>query len=272
MRSRGYSTECVSGMFDFSLSEHIKLEGLVDTHIHTAPDVRDRFMNDIELASAALREGMEAVVIKSHTEPTSGRAALASEVTGMRVIGGVTLNTSVGGLNPDAVHAAAMMGGRFVWLPTVSVGRAAGDLDGVISAVAEHDMVLGTGHLKPPEIFHVLDLAADYGAGKIIINHPLTGVVGATLEEQREMSRRAYLEHCLVACMPRHDGLDFERIVESVRYVGAERCIMATDFGQGHNPSPIAGMKQFIYLMKKHGFSHSDITMMCRDNPLELIS
>lgn len=78
---------CVSGMFDFSLSENIKLNGLVDTHIHTAPDVRDRFMNDIELASAALREGMEAVVIKSHTEPTSGRAALTSEVTGMRVIG-----------------------------------------------------------------------------------------------------------------------------------------------------------------------------------------
>ncbi|MGB9837946.1 DUF6282 family protein [Methanothermobacter sp.] len=259
-------------MFDFSISEHIKLDGLVDTHIHTAPDVRVRSMNDIELAFAALREGMEAVVIKSHTEPTSGRAALASEVTGMRVIGGVTLNTPMGGLNPEAVHAAAMMGGRFVWLPTVSVGRAEGDLDAVLSAVAEHEMVLGTGHLKPHEIFHVLDLAADHGVGKIVINHPLTGAVGATLEEQREMSRHAFLEHCLVACMPRHDGLDFELIAESVRYVGVERCIMATDFGQGHNPSPIAGMKQFIYLMKKHGFSHSDIMMMCRHNPLELIS
>ncbi|MDK2875005.1 MAG: hypothetical protein PWP13_881, partial [Methanothermobacter sp.] len=61
-------------MFDFSLSEDIELSGLVDTHVHTAPDVKERIMNDLELAHAALDEGMEAVVIKSHTEPTAGRA------------------------------------------------------------------------------------------------------------------------------------------------------------------------------------------------------
>ena len=258
--------------FDFSLSADIELSGLVDTHVHTAPDVKERIMNDIELAYAALDEGMEAVVIKSHTEPTAGRAGLVSEVTGMRVIGGVTLNTPVGGLNPDAVEATALMGGKFVWLPTTSAGSAGGDLEAVLSAVGEHEMVLGTGHLKPDEIFRVLDLAAEHGVRRIIINHPLTGVVGATPEEQREMSRRAYLEHCLVACMPRHDGLDFESIAEAVRYVGVRRCILATDFGQGHNPSPILGMKHFIYLMRQHGFSDRELRIMCRENPLRLIS
>ncbi|MEJ8543643.1 DUF6282 family protein [Methanothermobacter wolfeii] len=259
-------------MFDFESSFHIKLDGLVDTHIHTAPDVRERLLNDLELASAALREGMEAVVIKSHVESTAGRARLASEATGMRVLGGVTLNDSVGGLNPDAVRAAARMGGRFVWLPTVSAGNVTGDLHEIMGIIGEHDMVLGTGHLKPDEIFHVLDIAAEYRIRKVIVNHPLTGVVGASLEEQKEMSGRAYLEHCLVACMPRHDGLDFRRITEAVRYVGPERCILATDFGQRHNPSPMDGLKQFIHLMRMEGFRDEDIIRMCRDNPLELIS
>lgn len=258
-------------MFEFRASGNFKLEGLIDTHIHTAPDLKERLLDDIELARAALRERMHAVVIKNHFEPTAGRAALASKHTGMMVLGGVTLNSSVGGLNPEAVRTSAALGGKFVWLPTISRGTVRGDLEGVLGQVAEHNLVLGTGHLKPEEILGVLDLAADSGVKRMVVNHPLTGVVGATLEEQKEMSRRAFLEHCFVACMPEHDGLDFDRIVDAVNYVGHRHCILATDFGQKHNPSPIDGMKEFLWLMNQRGFSHKKLRVMCRDNPLKLI-
>ena len=44
----------------------------------------------------------------------------------------------------------------------------------------------------------------------------------------------------------KHDNLDPVLIKDSIKKVGAKRCLMATDFGQIHNPSPVNGMKMFI--------------------------
>jgi hypothetical protein len=41
-------------------------------------------------------------------------------VPGIRVLGAIALNRSVGGLNPTAVEIAARSGARIVWFPTVS--------------------------------------------------------------------------------------------------------------------------------------------------------
>ena len=50
-------------------------------------------------------------------------------------------------------------------------------------------MVLATGHLNPKTIFQVIDDARSCGVKKIVINHPLTSVVGASIEEQKDMSK-----------------------------------------------------------------------------------
>lgn len=62
----------------------------------------------------------------------------------------------------------------------------------MIIIVAENDMVLATGHLKPSQIFQVLDIAQEYNLKKILINHPLTKVVGANLDEQKEMGKYGF--------------------------------------------------------------------------------
>lgn len=253
------------------------LKGFIDTHLHTAPDAKPRLLNDLEAAEAASQEKMGAIVIKSHLEPTSGRAAIARIQTGFDVFGGVCLNSSVGGLNLEAVKTAASMDGKVVWLPTTSwdeidftLKENWDKLEDIITLIAEDDLILATGHLQVADIFHVLDLASSRGVEKIIINHPLTRVVGATVEEQKEMSRRAYLEHCYVACLPGHDGLDPQRIATAIKEVGASRCILATDLGQIHNPQPTQGFKVFIDTMMKLGISPKEIEIMCRANPNHL--
>lgn len=253
------------------------LEGFIDTHLHTAPDAKSRLLNDLEAAEAASREKMGAIVIKSHLEPTSGRAAIARIQTGLDVFGGVCLNSSVGGLNVEAVKTTASMDGKVVWLPTTSrdeidftLKENWDKLEDIITLIAEDDLILATGHLQVADIFPVLDLAGSRGVDKIIINHPLTRVVGATVEEQKEMSRRAYLEHCYVACLPGHDGLDPQRIATAVKEVGARRCILATDLGQIHNPQPTQGFKVFIDTMMELGISHKEVEIMCRVNPNHL--
>jgi hypothetical protein len=254
------------------------LKGFIDTHLHTAPDIKPRLISDIEAALQAKNEQMMGIVVKSHVEPTSGRAALASQVTGLMVWGGVCLNQSVGGLNIQAVNTAAMMGGKVVWFPTTSRDQIKLNrdqkteelLEEILTIILENEMVLATGHLKVEDTFHILDLAQSMGLSKVMVNHPLTQVVGASLEEQKEMSRTAFLEHCYVACLPGHDQLDPERIIQSIKEIGAERCIMATDLGQFQNPEPVLGFKTYIKHLMDSGISWKEIFQMCHINPSQL--
>jgi hypothetical protein len=251
------------------------LTGFIDTHIHTSPDVKPRLLNDYEAALEAQEKGMGAIVLKSHVEPTAGRAYITHRVTGFPVWGGVTLNLSVGGLNPEAVRDTALMGGKIIWLPTIHHKEIALDhdaLDEILHLVKEYNLVLATGHLDPEGIFQVIDQCQSLGVEKIMVNHPLTLVVGASLDEQKEMARHAYLEHCWVATMPQHDKLDPEIIAESIKEVGAKHCILATDFGQEHNPRPVMGMQMMIASMIQHGISWDDVTRMCHDNPKKLLN
>jgi hypothetical protein len=250
------------------------LKGLMDIHVHTGPDIRYRRLNDYEAALEAKEVGMQAIVLKSHIEPTAGRAQIAHRLTGFQVFGGVSLNLSVGGLNPEAVKTMAMMGGRVVWLPTINhteIELIDDKLEEILQIVTEYGLVLATGHLSPDQIFQVLDQASSMNIKRLIVNHPLSRVVGASLDEQKDMSRHAYLEHCWVAITPQHDGLDPARIYEAIMEVGAKRCILASDFGQIHNPTPVIGMGMMMENLMDQGVSRKDIDTMCRENPEKLL-
>ncbi len=256
-----------------NLKDKNLLEGVIDTHVHTSPDIKPRILNDIEAAYGAKQEKMKAIVIKSHVESTAGRAQIAEKISGFKIIGGVSLNLSAGGLNPEAVNVTSELGGKIVWFPTISapdISITYENIESILNIIAEKELVLATGHLKPEDIFLLLDYAKSLKIKKIIINHPLTRVVGATITEQKEMSKYAYLEHCFVACMEKHDNLDPNAIADAIKEVGPERCIMATDFGQAHNPVPVEGMKMFINSMIKRGIKDKYIKKMCVQNPSKL--
>jgi hypothetical protein len=255
------------------LKKEYPLEGFIDSHIHTAPDIKPRILNDIGAAKSALKEKMRAIVIKSHLEPTSGRAWVAHQSTGFTVLGGVCLNQSIGGINLEAVKTAESLGGKVIWLPTSSYSQINlnnNELFEIMGIIAEKQLILATGHLNVEDIYRVLDMAVSVGVKKILVNHPLTRVVNASIEEQKEMARKAYLEHCYVACMEKHDGLNPKFMARAIGQVGPKRCIMATDFGQIHNPQPVEGMKMFVKEMMNQGISERDIKTMCIKNPLEL--
>ncbi|MBI4814363.1 MAG: hypothetical protein HY802_08875, partial [Methanobacterium sp.] len=173
-----------------------------------------------------------------------------------------------------AVRTTALMGGKIIWLPTIHHQEIKLDHDAlneILYLIKDNNLVLATGHLDPEAIFQVLDQCRSLGVEKIMVNHPLTRVVGASLDEQKEMARHAYLEHCWVATMPQHDKLDPEIMVEAIKEVGAKHCILATDFGQDHNPRPVVGMQMMITSMIQQEISWEDITLMCRDNPEKLL-
>ncbi len=95
------------------------LQGAYDLHIHSAPDVLPRKMDDLEMADRIVQAGMAGYVIKSHYFCTAERATLVNTIKPKcHAVGAITLNSSVGGINPNAVEMAARAGSRLVWFPT----------------------------------------------------------------------------------------------------------------------------------------------------------
>ena len=95
------------------------IKGAYDLHVHSAPDILPRKMDDLEMAGRIVACGMAGYAIKSHYFCTAERATIVNKLNpGCNAIGTVTLNSSVGGINPMAVEMAARAGARLVWFPT----------------------------------------------------------------------------------------------------------------------------------------------------------
>src|SRR6266403_339095 len=93
------------------------LAGAYDLQVHVSPDV-------IEMAKEFLAHGLQGFVLKSHYFPTAERAKVVTKaVPGIRAYGAITLNHSVGGLNPVAVELAGRSGAKIVWMPTVDAAN-----------------------------------------------------------------------------------------------------------------------------------------------------
>jgi hypothetical protein len=108
------------------------IQGAYDLQVHVAPDVIERRIDDLDLAQEFLAHGLKGFVLKSHYIPTAERAAVVTKaVPGIEAYGAITLNHSVGGLNPVALEIAGRSGNKIVWMPTVdAANETAGRLDG----------------------------------------------------------------------------------------------------------------------------------------------
>src|SRR6202166_2542936 len=108
------------------------LQGAYDLQVHVAPDVIERRIDDLDLAEEFLGHGLKGFVLKSHYFPTAERAKVVTKaVPGIAAYGAITLNHSVGGLNPVALELAGRSGCKIVWFPTVDANtETAGRLDG----------------------------------------------------------------------------------------------------------------------------------------------
>jgi hypothetical protein len=94
--------------------------GAYDLHVHVAPDVPRRSVDDVTLAREFAEAGLAGFGLKSHYTSTAERAKVVSALEPrVEAIGTLTLNRAVGGMNALAVEIAAREGARIVWMPTV---------------------------------------------------------------------------------------------------------------------------------------------------------
>jgi hypothetical protein len=96
------------------------LEGAYDLHVHSAPDIIKRKLDDVDMVERLRASKIKGYAIKSHVSSTTGRAKLINKLyPDVDLIGTISLNNAVGGLNPFAVEVAARDGAKLVWLPTI---------------------------------------------------------------------------------------------------------------------------------------------------------
>jgi hypothetical protein len=98
----------------------VLVRGAYDLHVHVAPDVPPRRIDDATLAHRFAELGLAGFALKSHYTSTAERARVVSAlVPGVEAVGALAMNQAVGGMNALAVEIAAREGARIVWMPTV---------------------------------------------------------------------------------------------------------------------------------------------------------
>lgn len=285
------------------------LKGTIDTHIHTEEEyaiLEDGSMDIIELALRAKRKGMRAIVIKSLTFETATRAYLAQKhVQGIEVYGGLTLDLSVGGMNPAAVVAMSkfkLSNAKMVWMPVfdskasvfgsgqnrpyVKVaenGVLTSEAVATLDTIAKYGFSIGTAHLGADEALLIVKGARARNI-PVVVTHALQKPVLMTIDQMKEAaSLGAYIEHTAFGDWKGEDShffksfyrdqprITIDEVVKAIRAVGAEHTILATDMGQAFSPDPPDGLKWFIMSLQKMGITDKEIDLMVRRNPARLL-
>ena len=267
------------------------LAGAIDMHAHSDPDGVPRSIDAIELARLAKNRGMRAIVLKNHYEPTASLAWIVrKEVPGIEVFGGISLDLTVGGVNPAAVEWMTKVKGgygRVVWMPTydsehqvtssgqkrpfarvVKDGKVVPEAVRVIEIIAKNNLVLETGHSSPAEALLLIREAKRAGAQNILVTHAMSPIVGMSIAEMKEAAKLgAYLEFVWVK--PGSDAA--QAYVKAIREVGPEYCVLSSDLGQAKNPLHPDGLLALYQYLKSQGFSETEIDRMAKVNPAKLL-
>lgn len=279
------------------------LVGGVDLHVHTAPDVVPRSATLEEVAEEAARRGMAGIVAKSHVEDTADRAERVQQERGdrgPRLFGGVALNRAAGGLDPASVERTARRGGRIVWLPTIDArafaehrrsapllaslsgapvevttdgGAPVAELDPVLSAVAEHDLVLASGHLAAIETLAVFERARELGVRRLLVTHSNAPFLAMTPALRRDLSDLGAV-HELCATFTTPSIVPPQRIEDLARIiteVGTGRCVISSDGGQPVNPNAVEMLERFALQLRDAGVTDSDLHELIAAGPSRLV-
>lgn len=289
----------------------ITLKGAFDLHIHTAPDVFPRYLNDLEAAQLAKSHGMAGIMLKCHHESTVSRALhIEAQITDIHVYGGIVLNLHVGGLNVRAVETALKDGAKEIWMPTTDSefhrkifgsvgsyglpsmeadnaqkkiergitilnarGKLLPEIIDIIDLVTEFDAIFGTSHLSPEEDFEVLDYIQGKST-KLLLTHPFFRLPNLDLETMIRMADKGAIFE-LVAVdhfnLPTEHHPTVYRAKEAIETIGPDKFILSSDAGQPFNPNPVEAIRVVAESLFELGIPKEDLHTIMIDIPKKLV-
>ncbi len=284
------------------------LKGTYDLHMHSGPSLFPRRADDRKTLAEADAAGMAGIGLKAHEGDTAIRADLLNSCSsGCKVYGGIALNHYVGGLNPAAVEATLKLGGKIVWLPTLSSrqhiefyarqglkflggqfrhGAGAGvavltengdlvpAMGDVFKLVESYGSVLSTGHISSGEALKVARGFRDGKVGgRLVMGHPDLIINQATMEEQQEFARLGgFVDKCTLALHEAWGHIPIEEFTAGIRRIGTERCFLSTDAGgPDRGSSPDTCCRFIAMVLERKLLTEQELRILMVDVPRLLI-
>jgi hypothetical protein len=139
----------------------------------------------------------------------------------------------------------------------------------VLNVVADHDLVLATGHLSRDEIFVVVDAAVAAGVKTIVVTHPeFPSQRVSPADQQRLVERGALMERAFTT--PYTGKCSWEDVFAATRAVGAANTVWGSDLGQRFNPPVEDGLAIMADRFLAAGFTDEEIRTMAVENTRRL--
>jgi hypothetical protein len=276
----------------------------IDLHCHSGPAAMPRILDHHDELLDAAGAGFRAVLYKDHFYAGMAHAMILEKLfpeLGVRLYSGLALNNASGGINPHAVDHAIKLGGKIVWMPTLSAanhiaeqasgkaknfpktsqkmldpiplsaldanGKLTDDTKKVIDLIAEADIILAGGHLHASELHLLFEEAARRGVKKMMVNHP-TYIVGCSDDDIRQLvGLGVTMEHSI--CMfidgksKKYSPDDLAHLIE---VAGVDNTILSSDLGLVGSQRPVDGFRSITQMLLDLQMSRAAIKKLVSTN------
>ena len=168
------------------------------------------------------------------------------------------------------------------------------ELDEILQLIAAHPHIyVNTGHVSAEEAVRLVDLAEQYGIQRVLVASAVTKI--ATMEQLKYVAGKgAFIEFTLAAYthttpvpkthyyvereyasidegMEEGPGGGVRLVAEQIQELGADHCIIGTDFGVYTLPEPVEGLREFVACLLDLGIPVDDIRKLVKTNPERLL-
>ncbi len=275
------------------------MEDAIDTHAHGGSDPFERRQLEDEIAIDCTQAKMKAVVIKTWYTPSASRNRLVQKIVDrwavehqmrpVMVFGGVTLNSSVGGLNPEAViKCLGFPRFKYVWLPMADSyyhqkivfnrsdrgirvltesGKVVPELKEIFRIIADHDLILASGHYPYRENAVIMEEAKKLGVKRMEVVHPTLIHSKHTLAEMKELAREGVKLGLMGIASVNIRFLEGVRWLFRVIHELSDHMVYCSDSGQIQNPTEVEGMRWMIRVLLAYGITKEEIIKIYKTNP-----
>lgn len=278
------------------------LTNSIDTHVHGGSDPMERLMLEDDIGMDYTDLGLRAMVVKTWYSPSASRNALVQKIVNRYAeerclrptlcLGGVTLNYSVGGFNPEAVKKClGFPGMKYVWMPMVDSyhhrrvvyddwsGFGLNFLDEhrkvipavqeILRIVADNDLILGTGHYSYEDSALLIEEARQLGVNRIEVIHPAHIHSKHTIAQMKEQAARGaklMLSGLGAMAFPLHESgpLYAARIIKEV---GPENVVYGSDLNQLQNFPPSTAARWMVKLLLAYGCTKEELYTVFQVTP-----
>jgi len=177
----------------------------------------------------------------------------------------------------------------------IPVDEAPGEeLDEILKLIAANPHVyMITGHVSVEEGVRLVDLAGEYGIKRTVVSSAVTKIA-STDQLEYMADKGAFIEYTLAAYthtttipkthyyvereyasidegMSGADESGIKHVAGQIQELGAEHCVISTDFGVYTLSTPVEGFREFIACLLDMGLPHEDIRTITKENPETII-